>query len=84
MRLGSDEVLVKYDGGASLINKRWLVAGTNTSGPTLFKNVYDEFGRPGSANQGRFQCTGQIWHGEIGLFHFKARAYAPSLGRILR
>jgi RHS repeat-associated protein len=61
-----------------------VIAGTNASGATLFKNVYDEYGRPGSANQGRFQYTGQMWLAEAGLYHYKARLYDPGLGRFLQ
>ena len=61
-----------------------VVAGTDASGATLFKNVYDEYGRPGSANQGRFQYTGQMWLAEAGLYHYKTRIYDPGLGRFLQ
>ncbi|SFK14336.1 RHS repeat-associated core domain-containing protein, partial [Caulobacter sp. UNC279MFTsu5.1] len=33
---------------------------------------------------GRFQYTGQIWLPEVGLYHYKARAYSPTLGRFLQ
>ncbi len=83
--------MVWYE-GLTLTSQRYLVtdergsviAGTDGSGATLFKNVYDEYGRPGSANQGRFQYTGQMWLAEAGLYHYKARIYDPGLGRFLQ
>jgi RHS repeat-associated protein len=85
-----DDPLVWYV-GSGLTNKRYLhadhndsiVAATNTaSAPTSLS--YDEYGIPGAANVGRFQYTGQIWLGELGLYHYKARLYSPTLGRFLQ
>lgn len=52
---------------------------------------YDEFGIPGGDNQGvgaggegRFKYTGQVWLPELGLYHYKARAYSPNLGRFVQ
>jgi RHS repeat-associated protein len=47
-------------------------------------NSYDEYGIPGAGNTGRFQYTGQIWLAELGLYHYKARVYSPTLGRFLQ
>jgi len=47
-------------------------------------NTYDEFGKPGASNLGRFQYTGQRWLPELGLYDYKARMYAPALGRFLQ
>ena len=88
---GADEVVLWYE-GAVLTARKWLiadergsiVAAANSSGTTLFRNVYDEYGRPGAANQGRFQYTGQMWLSEAGLYHYKARLYDPGLGRFLK
>ena len=44
-------------------------------------NAYDEYGVPGVPNLGRFQYTGQMWLPEAQLYHYKARAYLPALGR---
>jgi RHS repeat-associated protein len=35
-------------------------------------------------NSGRFQYTGQIWLPEAGLYYYKARVYAPGIGRFLQ
>ncbi len=44
------------------------------------------YGVPGGANQGRFQYTGQAWIGEggVNLYHYKARAYNPYIGRFMQ
>jgi RHS repeat-associated protein len=33
---------------------------------------------------GRFQYTGQAWIPELGMYHYKARIYSPTLGRFLQ
>ncbi|WP_156029662.1 RHS repeat-associated core domain-containing protein, partial [Sphingomonas sp. URHD0057] len=47
-------------------------------------NTYDEFGKPGASNIGRFQYTGQAWIPELALYYYKARFYAPHLGRFMQ
>jgi RHS repeat-associated protein len=52
-------------------------------------NSYDEYGIPGTgsgeiAQGGRFRYTGQAWLAELGLYHYKARVYSPTLGRFLQ
>jgi RHS repeat-associated protein len=47
-------------------------------------NRYDEYGIPAATNSGRFQYTGQIWLDELGMYHYKARIYSPTLGRFLQ
>jgi RHS repeat-associated protein len=47
-------------------------------------NTYDEYGIPGSANQGRFGYTGQAWIAELGMYYYKARIYSPTMGRFLQ
>ncbi len=86
-----DEPVVWYE-GAGTTDRRWLVqdqlgsviAVTNASGDALAINAYDEYGRPAAANQGRFQYTGQTWLSEASLYHYKARAYSPVLGRFMQ
>jgi|CXWL01.1.fsa_nt_gi RHS repeat-associated protein len=76
----------------SASDRRWLlqdqlgsvIAVSNASGAALSVNSYNEYGIPGSSNTGRFQYTGQIWLPEAALYHYKARAYAPALGRFLQ
>ncbi|WP_200946021.1 RHS repeat-associated core domain-containing protein, partial [Caulobacter sp. Root487D2Y] len=61
-----------------------IVSVTDAAGAAITTNTYDEYGLPNAGNQGRFQYTGQIWLPEVGLYHYKARAYSPTLGRFLQ
>ncbi|QDH34041.1 RHS repeat-associated core domain-containing protein [Porphyrobacter sp. YT40] len=65
-----------------------IVASFDWGGSVKAINTYDEFGRPGipggTANTGRFRYTGQIWILELGQYHYKARAYSPTLGRFMQ
>jgi len=88
---GTDAPLVWYE-GAGTTDRRWPVADPqgsivlviNQAGVVLATNTYDEYGIPAPGNQGRFQYTGQAWIPELGLYHYKARAYSPTLGRFLQ
>jgi RHS repeat-associated protein len=53
----------------------------------------DEYGIPTTsggaaqltpANGARFGYTGQAWIPELGMYHYKARVYSPTLGRFLQ
>jgi RHS repeat-associated protein len=84
---GPDEVLVDYVGSGTT-SRRFLstdergsvISLTDSSGALLGIDTYDEYGKPGAANQGRFQYTGQRWLSEIGAYDYKARVYLPHLG----
>ena len=86
-----DEPLVAYDGSGTG-SRHWLLADergsviaiTDDSGNVTQVEKYDAYGAPGAGNQGRFQYTGQMWLGEVGLYHYKARAYHPGLGRFMQ
>jgi len=88
---GSDEPLVWYEGSGTS-DRRFLVADergsivavTDSAGAALAINRYDEYGIPQSTNAGRFQYTGQAWIAELGMYHYKARIYSPTLGRFLQ
>ncbi|HCK84662.1 MAG TPA: hypothetical protein DHW63_09150 [Hyphomonadaceae bacterium] len=92
---GVDEALVWYE-GTGTGDRRYLVADergsivavTNgagaASGSGFGIHSYDEYGAPGPSNNSRFQYTGQAWLPEAQLYHYKARAYSPSLGRFLQ
>ena len=88
---GTDIPLVQYE-GATLAAERYLhadergsiVAIADAAGNAIAINRYDEYGVPAATNLGRFQYTGQLWLPEAGLYHYKARAYAPALGRFLQ
>ncbi|MFA5952931.1 MAG: RHS repeat-associated core domain-containing protein [Hyphomicrobium sp.] len=55
---------------------------TKTGASTLA--TYGVFGEPGPTNAGRFGFTGQARLADTGLYHYKARVYAPVLGRFLQ
>lgn len=91
-----DDPVVWYE-GSGLSNLRLLhtdhqgsiIAVTDNSGAVVARNVYDEFGIPkssvpGERVHGRFGYTGQAWIPEIGLWHYKARFYSPTMGRFLQ
>lgn len=71
-----------------------VVAVGDASGNRTATNAYDEYGIPtpgsdpfaltGTGNKGRFQYTGQAWLPELGMYHYKARIYSPTLGRFLQ
>lgn len=88
---GADTPLVWYE-GAGLGTQQYLyadhqgsiIARTNASGAATHINSYDEYGIPAETNTGRFQYTGQAWLPELGMYHYKARIYSPTLGRFLQ
>lgn len=89
--VGTDEPLVWYEGSGTsdrrhLVSNQQgsIVAVTNASGGAIAVNTYDEYGVPGASNLGRFQYTGQTWLSDFGLYHYKARAYSPALGRFMQ
>ena len=87
---GIDEPIVWYEGSGTS-DRRWLhadergsiVAISNGTGAVTSVNAY-EYGIPGSTNVGRFQYTGQQWIAELGMYHYRARIYSPTLGRFLQ
>lgn len=88
-----DEPLVWYEGASvGSSSRRYLhadhqgsiVAATSGSGSTIATNKFDPFGVPSTANQGRFQYTGQARLPELDLYHYKSRIYDPQTGRYLQ
>ena len=61
-----------------------VAISTGSGGTLLTANTYDAYGVPGANNAGRFAYTGQLALAELGLYHYKARAYDPRLGRFLQ
>jgi RHS repeat-associated protein len=88
---GVDEPIVQYEGSGTS-SRRFLsadergsiISATDSAGGLIAINRHDEYGMPQSGNVGRFQYTGQMWLPEAGLYHYKARSYAPHLGRFLQ
>ncbi|OYU15789.1 MAG: hypothetical protein CFE37_04460 [Alphaproteobacteria bacterium PA4] len=96
---GIDAPLVWHEGSAlGSAGRRYLLANhqgaivgiTDASGAMLRIKSYDPYGIPDGASGGsldgysRFQYTGQIVLPEVGLYHYKARAYSPFIGRFLQ
>ena len=90
---GVDEPLAWFEGaGIAAAQRRLLFADhqgsvtavANSTGTPLNTNRYDEWGVPEATNSGRFQYTGQAWIAELGMYHYKARIYSPTLGRFLQ
>ncbi|WP_430445273.1 RHS repeat domain-containing protein [Sphingorhabdus contaminans] len=90
---GADDPLVWFEGSGvgTAVTRRLrtnhqgsVVVVANNAGAALSVNSYDEWGIPASANIGRFQYTGQAWIPELGMYHYKARIYSPTLGRFLQ
>jgi RHS repeat-associated protein len=90
---GIDEPILWYDGSnlASRCAMRAdhqgsIIAIAVAAGASscATSNRYDEWGSASPSNRGRFSYTGQIILPELNMYHFKARIYAPKLGRFLQ
>lgn len=90
---GVDNPIVWYEGSAiNSTTRRFLMADergsvvsiTDSAGATIKINAYDEYGIPAPGNAGRFGYTGQTWLSELGMWHYKARIYSPTLGRFMQ
>lgn len=95
--MGIDEPLIWYEGSSTSAGQNWLIsdrqgsiiATTNASG-TATTYGYDPYGVPrewtgaGGTMLSRFRYTGQAALPELQLYHYKARAYDPNLGRFLQ
>lgn len=90
---GVDDPIIWYNGaivGSTTrrhLQNNWqgsIIAIQNSTGGMVQANGYDDYGIPNNTNLGRFQYTGQIWLPELEMYHYKARAYSPYLGRFLQ
>lgn len=90
---GIDNPIAWYEGSAiGITTRRFLMADergsvvsiTDSAGATININAYDEYGIPAPGNAGRFGYTGQTWLPELGMWHYKARIYSPTLGRFMQ
>ncbi|HEY0924151.1 RHS repeat-associated core domain-containing protein [Rheinheimera pacifica] len=88
-----DNPLVEYNSSTvSSTNHNYLysnhqgsvIAKADSLGNLVNKNTYDSYGVSGTANQGRFGYTGQVYLKELDLNYYKARIYHPRLGRFLQ
>lgn len=85
---GVDEPVVWYE-GAGLIDARHLMADERgsivaVSGASTTRLAYGPYGEPGAWPGPRFRYTGQIALPEVRVYHYKARAYVPGMGRFLQ
>jgi RHS repeat-associated protein len=88
---GADVPMTTYEGpGFGTVRQLFadrqgsIAAIADHNGVRVAVNSYDEYGIPGAGNSGRFQYTGQVWLAELGMYHYKARIYSPTLGRFLQ
>lgn len=86
-----DELVLAYQGtDASLTNyslqdhQNSVIAIADGTGAATATLGYDEYGQPRAGNAGRLMYTGQLWLPDFGLYHYKARAYHPGLGRFMQ
>lgn len=86
----ADEPVLQYQGASAAPLQLFanhqgsIIAITQQGGGMVGKNTYDEYGIRGLDNIGTFQYTGQMFIKELGFYYYKARIYAPTLGRFLQ
>jgi len=86
-----DEAALWYS-GAGTTTPQWLhadqqgstIAWSNGSGASLGTQAYDPYGQPSAWSGPRYAYTGQLMIPEAQLYHYKARAYDPALGRFMQ
>jgi len=83
-----DEVLIQIAGSTLTFDHMdrlgSTIAQTNASGAVLNKYSYSPFGETPSLAGATFGFTGQRYDSEIRLYNYKARYYAPAIGRFLQ
>jgi RHS repeat-associated protein len=88
---GLDDAAAWYE-GAGASDRRWLIADergsvigwANGSGASGGAYAYDEYGQPNVWTGARLRFAGAMALPEAQLYHMRARAYAPALGRFLQ
>jgi len=81
---GLDQTIVSGIGtvfSQQIADERGSVIGMVDQSGTVTANRYDEYGVSDASN--RFQYAGQAWMAP-GIYNYRARAYAPELGRFLQ
>ncbi|WP_439571328.1 RHS repeat domain-containing protein [Sphingomonas sp.] len=88
---GSDDPMIWYEGSGLSVRRFYhtdhqgsVIAISDAGNVPYAINAYDEYGIPNPNNVGAFQYTGQVWLPELGMYHYKARIYSPTLGRFLQ
>jgi len=83
-----DEVFIKVAGSTKtyLHHDRLgsVIALSDDSGALLQACSYSPFGQTASLAGTAFGFTGQRFDSEVGLYNYKARVYAPAIGRFLQ
>jgi len=87
---GSDDpvLLLNADGVVTYLHQNHIGSiiaqsdGTTGNATNIYR--YSSFGEPSSLGGTTFGYTGQRYDSETGLYHYKARYYAPSIGRFLQ
>jgi RHS repeat-associated protein len=90
---GVDEPLVQYDRQANgSYTRSWLhanqqrsiIASSNDAGTATELYSYGPYGEPDKPTGTSFRFTGQQLDADTSLYYFKARWYAPHMGRFLQ
>ena len=87
----TDEPIVWYE-GAGTTDRRWLhadergsaVAISDGSGTGTVQTAYSAYGETDMSVGPPLQYTGQLALPQLNLYYYKARFYAPKLGRFLQ
>lgn len=85
---GIDQALAQVIAGVTTYNVAdhlgSIVRTTDSLGSPTFTREYDPWGNPiqGSSTSG-FAYTGREWDAETSLYYYRARYYAPSVGRFV-
>ncbi len=87
---GTNEPLVQVD--ASTGDRTFLhgnhqgsiIAHTDDTGAQTATFGYDEYGNSGGAGPSSYGYTGQLWLGDIGLYHMHNRVYSPTHMRFMQ
>jgi RHS repeat-associated protein len=88
---GVDEQWMSFEGTGAAATPNWYlqdrqnsVIGVSDASGAITPYAYGPYGEPQSWSGSRFRYTGQIAIPEAQLYHYRARAYDPVLGRFLQ
>ena len=88
---GADPWLLWTEGSGATAQPRWFeqdrqgsVISTSDAAGAVTPYAYGPYGEPQSWSGSRFRYTGQIALPEAQLYHYRARAYDPVMGRFLQ
>ena len=88
---GVDEQWMSFEGTGAAATPNWYlqdrqssVIGVSDASGAITPYAYGPYGEPQSWSGSRFRYTGQIAIPEAQLYHYRARAYDPLMGRFLQ